>query len=117
MHRSGQITLSLRCFFYGGKLNDKYWEHFHHQADIGVRGIGATISEAFEQGALALMAVICKPQTIALDEIVEIQCSCDDMELLFADWLNAVIYEIATRRMLFGKFEVQIENEKLTACL
>jgi tRNA nucleotidyltransferase (CCA-adding enzyme) len=30
------------------------------------------------------------------------------MELLLADWLNALIYEMATRNMLFGRFEVRI---------
>lgn len=37
------------------------------------------------------------------------------MELLFADWLNAVIYEIATRSMLFSRFEVVIDDSVLTA--
>lgn len=31
------------------------WEHFEHGADIGVRGIGATKAEAFEQAALRHM--------------------------------------------------------------
>jgi tRNA nucleotidyltransferase (CCA-adding enzyme) len=28
------------------------WEHFAHDADIGVRGIGASVEEAFEQAAV-----------------------------------------------------------------
>ena len=35
----------------------KRWEHFEHDADIGVRGIGASKADAFEQAALALTAV------------------------------------------------------------
>jgi len=34
------------------------WEHFAHGADIGVRGSGTTLGEAFEQAALALTAVV-----------------------------------------------------------
>src|SRR5690606_28024908 len=34
------------------------WEHFAHDADMGVRGVGSTLAEAFEQGALALTALI-----------------------------------------------------------
>ena len=34
------------------------WEHFSHQADMGIRGHGASKEEAFEQAALALTAVI-----------------------------------------------------------
>lgn len=91
----------------------KYWEHFYHQADIGVRGVGANLSEAFEEGAMALMAVICNPQGVAQNKAVKVKCQCDDIELLFADWLNAVIYEMATRGMLFSRFEVEIEDGKL----
>jgi len=34
------------------------WEHFPHEADIGVRGRGSSPSAAFEQAALALTAII-----------------------------------------------------------
>jgi protein archease len=34
------------------------WEHFPHDADVGVRGPDATTAEAFEQAAHALTAVI-----------------------------------------------------------
>jgi SHS2 domain-containing protein len=43
----------------------KYWEHFSHDADIGIRGIGATKEEAFEQVAIALTAVITDPHCVA----------------------------------------------------
>ena len=33
------------------------WEHFPHDADVGVRGFGPTPAEAFAQAALALTAV------------------------------------------------------------
>ena len=33
-----------------------HWEHFPHEADIGIRGFGATPAEAFEQAALAMSA-------------------------------------------------------------
>ena len=29
----------------------KHWSHFHHGADIGVRGVGGSKEEAFEQAA------------------------------------------------------------------
>ena len=35
-----------------------HWEHFPHEADMGVRGHGASREQAFEQAALALTAVI-----------------------------------------------------------
>ena len=86
------------------------WEHFPHGADIGVRGTGATRDEAFEQAALAVTAVIADPAQIAADTVVEIRCEAPDDELLLADWLNALIYEMATRHMLFGRFAVSLRR-------
>ena len=40
------------------------WQHFHHGADVGVRGIGSTLAQAFEQAALALTAVVTDPATV-----------------------------------------------------
>jgi tRNA nucleotidyltransferase (CCA-adding enzyme) len=91
------------------------WEHFPHGADIGVRGIGATRGEAFEQAALALTAVIADPAGLGAKAVVEIRCEAPDDELLLADWLNALIYEMATRNMLFGRFAVSLRDHTLEA--
>ncbi len=94
------------------------WEHFYHQADIGVRGIGPTAEKAFEQAALALTAVVCNPDSVRCRTTIEVDCEAPDVELLFADWLNALIYEMATRSMLFRRFEVTLEGDRLhgSAC-
>ena len=91
------------------------WKHFHHQADIGIRATGKTLEEAFEEGAVALTAVICSPETVQPTECIEIECEADEDDILFADWINALIYEMDVRKMLFGRFEVTIDNHKLTA--
>jgi SHS2 domain-containing protein len=91
------------------------WEHFPHQADIGVRGLGATQEQAFEQAALALTAVITDPADVAAKDMLELSCMAPDAELLLVDWLNALIYEMVTRNMLFSRFEVHVEGGHLTA--
>jgi len=91
------------------------WEHYEHAADIGVRGFGATKAEAFEQAALAMTAAVSDPATVAPRERATIRCEAPDDELLFADWLNALVYVMATRRMLFSKFNVKLENARLSA--
>jgi tRNA nucleotidyltransferase (CCA-adding enzyme) len=91
------------------------WEHFSHEADIGVRGIGASREEAFEQAALAMIAAIADPKNVRPNEAVEIACEAPDDELLLVEWLNAVIYEIATRHMLWGRFKVRIDGHRLRA--
>jgi tRNA nucleotidyltransferase (CCA-adding enzyme) len=94
---------------------DNHWEHFEHGADIGVRGMGATKAAAFEQAALALTAVITDPQHVAPVASVHIRCQAPDDELLLAEWLNALIYEMAVRRMLFGRFHVTLDGTRLEA--
>lgn len=91
------------------------WEHFPHDADIGVRGLGATLAQAFEQAALALTAVITDPADVAAQDMLQLSCMAPDAEMLLVDWLNALIYEMVTRNMLFSRFEVQLEDNRLTA--
>ncbi|MDA8108590.1 MAG: archease [Betaproteobacteria bacterium] len=89
------------------------WEHYPHGADIGVRGFGATKAEAFEQAALALTAAVADPAAVEPREAVAIECEAPDDELLFAEWLNRLVYEMATRRMLFSRFAVRLEGTRL----
>ena len=91
------------------------WEHFAHGADIGVRGIGPTKEAAFEQIALALTGVITDLTSVRPDVAIGITCEAPTDDLLLVDWLNALVYEMATRCMLFGAFVVTIEESRLHA--
>lgn len=89
------------------------WDHFPHDADVGMHGMGRTPAEAFEQAALALTAVVTDPQAVGELESVGFECQAPDLELLLVDWLNAVIYEMAVRRLVFARYEVSIEADRL----
>lgn len=91
------------------------WEHFPHEADVGVRGVASTMAEAFEQAALALTAVITEVSTVMPREMIRLYCEAPDAELLLVDWLNRLIYEMATRNMLFSRFEVRLDGGRLAA--
>jgi SHS2 domain-containing protein len=82
---------------------------------MGVRGFGATKAQAFEQAALAMTAVVTDPVSVEPREAVALDCDAPDDELLFADWLNRLIYEMATRKMLFSRFSVHIDGAHLSA--
>jgi tRNA nucleotidyltransferase (CCA-adding enzyme) len=90
------------------------WEHFPHGADVGVRGYGPDLARAFEQAALALTAAVTDPQKVRPAESVVIACAAPDGELLLAEWLNAIIYEMAVRRMVFSRFSVTVDGGQLT---
>jgi tRNA nucleotidyltransferase (CCA-adding enzyme) len=97
------------------KASEAGWEHFAHGSDVGVRGIGPTKAAAFEQVALALTGVITDPSAVHAIVPVEIACDAPSDEHLLVDWLNALVYEMATRRMLFAAFVVAIEGPQLKA--
>jgi SHS2 domain-containing protein len=97
------------------KIAQLRWQHFPHEADMGVRGFGANREQAFEQAALALTSVIADPEKIEPRAAIEIECEAPDQELLFVDWLNALVYEMATRHMLFSRYSVRIDGTRLTA--
>lgn len=90
-----------------------HWEHFPHEADMGVRGVGATKAQAFEQAALALTAVVTDPQAIEPRQPIEVECEAPDEELLLADWLNSLVFEMSSRKMLFSRFSVQLDGQRL----
>jgi SHS2 domain-containing protein len=90
------------------------WEHFPHGADLGVRGFGATPAEAFVQAARALCAAIVDLATVRCDEAIDIEREAPSLDLLLMDWLNALVYEMAARRIIFAAFEVCLAGGKLT---
>ena len=94
-----------------------YWEHFPHVADVGIRGFGPDPGSAFEQAARAMTAVLTNPENIEPLETIEITCEAPNIELLLVDWLNAIIYEMAVRKMLFSRFSVNIHHHRLSGVI
>jgi tRNA nucleotidyltransferase (CCA-adding enzyme) len=92
-----------------------HWEHFAHDADLGVRGHGTTLAAAFEQTALALAAAVVPLNQVAAVETVEIRCEAPNEELLLVDWLNAVIFEMSTHNLCFARFSVELDGLRLHA--
>lgn len=91
------------------------WEHFPHSSDIGIRGIGPSLDTAFEQAALALIAVITDPSTIHPLTSINFNIHSPNREILLLDWLNEIIFQIATQNIIFGKFNVFIQETHLAA--
>ena len=92
-----------------------HWEHYEHERGIGVRGFGETVAEAFEQAALATTAAVTSLSAVAPWEAVTIRCQAPNHDLLLDEWLNALIHEMAEKKMLFSRFAVRIDGERLTA--
>ncbi len=92
-----------------------YWEHFEHEADVGIRGIAPTLEQAFEQAAVAMTAVVADPGLVSDSLAVAIHCVAPDSELLLVNWINELIYEMAVHGLLFNRYQVIIANGELSA--
>ena len=97
------------------KTSTSSWAHFAHDPDIGAVGIGPTKAEAFRQAGLALTAVVTDPSRVTPLHPVPVFCQAQSDELLLVEWLNALVYEMAVRAMLFADFTVEIERGTLRA--
>ncbi|MDD5321847.1 MAG: archease [Methylococcales bacterium] len=92
-----------------------HWEHFEHEADIGIRGIAPTLEEAFEQTAVAMTAVMTNPDQVSASRAVSIRCEATDNEMLLMDWINELVYETAVHGLLFNRYQVAINDGILSA--
>lgn len=103
----------------GSTLTDavdaRSWEHFEHEADIGLMATSDSREQLFEAMGEALTAVITDPDIVRPRQRVRIRCSAPDNALLMVDWINALIYEMATRGMLFGAWQVELHGCDLDA--
>ena len=99
-----------------GDTSPNRWEHFPHDADVGIRGRGATLAEAFEQAALALTGIVTDTE-IAAETAVDVTCEAPDVEMLLVEWLNAIIYEMAVRNMIFGQYKVTLSDTSLQGAM
>lgn len=87
------------------------FEHLDHEADMGVRGIGRTLEEAFAEGAKGAFALMVELDRVEPKESVEIECHADSLETLFVAWLGELLFQRDFTGMVFSQFEVRIEQE------
>jgi SHS2 domain-containing protein len=92
---------------------EKSFETFEHEADIGIRGFGSTPEEAFANAAAALYSVMVDIAKVEQQEFRGVNVTADDQEQLLVEWLNALLAVSDIERMVFSKFEVRIEGNRL----
>jgi tRNA nucleotidyltransferase (CCA-adding enzyme) len=95
----------------------EHFELFAHGADVGVRGRGPSKEAAFAAAARAMTAVLTDPDKVKAETQVSLTVEAPDDELLLLEWLNAVVFEMATRDMLFSRFDVKIDGHRLSGDL
>lgn len=91
------------------------YETFEHGADIGIRGKGRTLEEAFANGAKALFSLMADLSTVEPHQEIQVTCTAPDIEMLFVVWLNELIARADIEKAVLSEFSVTIKDNHLTA--
>ncbi len=91
----------------------KKFETFEHGADVGIRGYGDTLEEAFSNAlkALAMLLVEELPEEgIKKEKAFEIELEAEEPLELFIAFINKTLTLFYLEEVLFWEFEGAIEN-------
>jgi SHS2 domain-containing protein len=87
------------------------YEHFESRADIGVRGIGKTLSEAFEEAGRAMFEVMTDIKKIKPIKKIEFEAQAENETELLINFLNQALGEADAESMFLSKFKVAISTD------
>jgi len=76
-------------------------------------GYGDTPEEAFANAAKAMYSVMVELDRVEQKQFRGVNVSADDREQLLVEWLNALLAVSDIERMVFSRFEVRIEGNRL----
>ncbi len=92
-----------------GDHSDAGFDILEHTADVGVRGWGGSIEEAFRQATLGLLDIVgaWRPHADEAGERLAISVEGRDLGSVLVDWLGEVLYLQDTRDVVIRSFEVE----------
>lgn len=88
----------------------KPFELLDHEADIGIRGWGTTVEEAFENGARAMFSVMVNLEKVNPQIEIIVEAAAEDLDSLFIEWLNELLAQRDISEMVFSEFSVMIKD-------
>ncbi|MBI4043767.1 MAG: archease [Candidatus Diapherotrites archaeon] len=91
---------------------DCMFELFEHQADVGVRGIGRSWEEAFQETAKALFSIMVRIERVKHVHPVRVQVRAPDLGALLVKFLNALLVARDKKGMVFSAFDVVLTQGK-----
>jgi SHS2 domain-containing protein len=92
------------------------FEVFDHTADLGLRIHAADVNSLFAEAGRALLSVIVSdPDSVEPREELTLHVAGTDIEYLFLDWLDELLFLFESKRFLASQFEAVIEEAGLSA--
>jgi SHS2 domain-containing protein len=89
-------------------------ETFDHTADLGLRIRAADLKGLFTEAAEALFeAIVVDRTSIRPISSFIVELPQDQNDYLLFDWLNRLLLQFDTEHVVFGKFEVRLDENGL----
>jgi SHS2 domain-containing protein len=90
------------------------YEIFEHTADVGIRARAESLGGLFEDAARGFVSlIVADPTTVRPSERREIDIHSTDLGDLLLDWLNELLFEFDTARLILADFQVDIDDHAL----
>lgn len=92
------------------------YELFEHTADLGLRATAPDLDALFAEMAACLCAAILEdPTSVRPTTAVAVDLAGTDREYLLFDWLKELLYRFDAEHLVFGRFEVRVRADRLSA--
>jgi SHS2 domain-containing protein len=92
------------------------FEVFDHTADLGLRIHAADVNSLFAEAGRALLSVmVSDPDSVKPREELTLHVAGRDIEYLFVDWLDELLFLFESKRFLASEFETVIDETGLSA--
>lgn len=90
------------------RISQLAYETFEHGADIGIRGFGSTLEEAFVNAAKAMFSlIIVNFHDLKPIKSINIQCEAIDYESLLVAFLNELLAQTDINQLMFCEFQIK----------
>lgn len=83
------------------------YRYLEHGADIGIMAISATLEEAFQDGAKAMLEVMFDISLVEEKEKLPVHAEAGDIAALFVEVLNEILFKQDVTGLAFSRFEVK----------
>ncbi|MCK4236470.1 MAG: archease [Candidatus Krumholzibacteria bacterium] len=87
-------------------MSSRGHETLDHTADMGIRGWGASASEAFEETAAAMFELILDTSVVEASQEIVIYCEGSELEYLLVEFLNAIISKSDIEEIAFVSVDI-----------
>ena len=92
------------------------YELFEHTADLGLRATAPDLDTLFAEMAQCLFtAIVEAPATIRSERPETVEVAGADREYLLFDWRKHLLYKFDAEHQVYGRFEVKVRDDGLTA--